>query len=269
MDVLRNGGDLGGTMSGLNFTSRVPVFDANVGVGHRRDRRYPYDEPQQLVSELVRHGVDRALVYACHGEDVSAVHGNNTLFRWTDGENGLVPQYLVGSDGESLGQIRDLHASGLVTSVRLHNTEVSRSPFVSWVYGDLLDWLAAEHLPLWVSLADTPPTEIVDTLQHHPNLRVVLVGAHYSHSMLIRPILRALPNAILELSRYENIQGIEKLVYEMGSDRLMYGSYFPRYAMGPMLYMLHHLEIGEEDLAAICAGNLEKILERQDGHGAH
>lgn len=259
LDVLRNARDLR-EMSDLNFTSGVPAFDANVGVGHRNDRRYPYDGPQQLLDEMARHGVDRALVYACHGEVISPIHGNDTLDRWSNGENGLVPQYVVGADSESLKQVQDLHASGLVTSVRLHNTSASRLPFVAWVYGDLLEWLAGVRLPLWVSIADTPPTEVVETLQRYPNIPVVLVGAHYTHSMLIRPMLRALPNAFLELSRYENVRGVERLIGEIGAERTMYGSYFPRYAMGPMLYMLNHLAIGEDDLAGICAGNLEKLL---------
>ena len=84
---------------------------------------------------------------------------------------------------------------------------------------------------------------------------VALVG------VMIRPMLRRLPNACLELSRFENLAGIEKLIAEVGAERLFYGSYFPRYAMGPMLFYLHHLEIDNSDLAAICAGNLERLLE--------
>ncbi len=249
------------TMSNLSFTSRVPAFDANVGVGHRNNRRYPFDEPLQLVEEMARHGVDQALVYACHGETISPMHGNEALERWTGGENGLVPQYMVGADPESLRQIQGLHASGLVTHVRLHCTEMSRTPFVDWIYAPVLEWLVAEDLPLWVSMADTPPTEIVDTLTGYPDLRAVIVGAHYAHSAMALPMLRVLPNATLELSRYENTQGIEQLVEAVGANRLIYGSFFPRYAMGPILYMLNHLSIDDSDLAAICAGNVEKLIE--------
>ena len=51
-------------------------------------------------------------------------------------------------------------------------------------------------------------------------------------------MMRAVPGAYLELSRYENIRGIEKLLQAFGASRLLYGSYFPRYAMGPMLFSL-------------------------------
>ena len=32
-------------MPSLNFTPRVPVYDANVGVGHRRDGPAPFADP--------------------------------------------------------------------------------------------------------------------------------------------------------------------------------------------------------------------------------
>lgn len=244
----------------LSFISRVPVFDANVGIGNRHDRRSPVDSPDQLLEEMSRHGVDRALVYSVQGEWISPMQGNDSLAVLTGQNDALVPQFVAGCDSGSLGQLCDFHRDGVVSSVRLHNTAECRLPFVSWLYGDLLAWLSAEGIPLWVSLADTPPTEVVDTLGGYPDLTVVLVGAHYTHSMMIRPMLRVLPNAFLELSRYENICGIEKLVREFGAGRLLYGSFFPRYAMGPMLFALHHLEISDDDLRLICAANLERVL---------
>lgn len=247
-------------MSDLTFKARVPVIDANVGVGHKKDQRYPFDSPEELVQELERHGVERALVYACQGETLSALHGNKSLSAWTS-NGSLIPQFVAMPDSESLDHLAVLRADGVLTSVRLHSTEDSRLPFTSWIYGDLLSWLSDEGIPLWVSLADTPPTEIVDTLRSFPDLKVVLLGAHYSHSLMVRPLLRTLPQASLELSRYENIGGVEKLVNEFGAERLIYGSFFPRFAMGPMLYALHRLAIDDDALVAICAGNLERILK--------
>ena len=244
----------------LSFSSRVPVFDANVGVGHRHDRRYPFDSPSQLLEEMSRHGVGRALVYPVQGELISPTQGNESLAAWMDRNKPLVPQFVAGCDPSSLSQLADLHQDGVVSSVRLHSTTECGLPFASWLYGDLLAWLSAERIPLWISLADTPPADVVDTLGSYSDLTVVLVGAHYRHSMMIRPMMRALPDAFLELSRYENICGIEKLVQELGADRLLYGSFFPRYAMGPMLFTLHHLKISRGDLASICATNLERIL---------
>ena len=70
------------------------------------------------------------------------------------------------------------------------------------------------------------------------------------------PLLRRLPNAHIELSRYEKLGGVEELRDEFGAERLLYGSYYPRYAMGPILYYLHTADFSSDELAAVCAGNL-------------
>jgi len=107
--------------------------------------------------------------------------------------------------------------------------------------------------------------ELVTTLQQFPDLVTVIVGAHYMHALWIRPLLQALPNAHLELSRYETIGDVEALCGEFGATRFLYGSWYPRYAMGPMLFYLHHTNLSETELARICAQNLENLLRR----GAH
>ena len=245
-------------MTSLNFQPRVPVFDANVGVGHRHDRPSPFSEAKELLEEMQRHGVDRAVIYHLQGEAISAIRGNEALPGWAGDAFSL--QWMAGPGDDSLRQLRGFHASERVVSVRLHSPEAGKMPFVDWLYGPLLDWLSAEGIPLWVSLADGSPSEIVNTLQCFSDLNVVLLGAHYTHAPMIRPMLRRLPNAFLELSRFENLGEVEALVAEVGPERLLYGSYFPRYAMGPILFYLHHMEIDDSDLAAICAGNLERLL---------
>ena len=245
-------------MISLNFQPRVPVFDANVGVGHRHDRPSPFSEANELLEEMQRHGVDRAVIYHVQGEAISAIRGNEALPGWAGDAFSL--QWVAGPGDDSLRQLKGFHATERVVSVRLHSPEGGRVPFVDWLYGPLLDWLSAERIPLWVSLADGSTTEIANTLQRFPDLTVVLLGAHYVHSTMISPMLRRLPKTFLELSRFENLAGVETLVAEMGAERLLYGSYFPRYAMGPMLFYLHHLNIDDSDLAAICAGNLERLL---------
>jgi hypothetical protein len=68
------------------------------------------------------------------------------------------------------------------------------------------------------------------------------------------------------LSRYEGLVEVEALTEEFGCQRLLYGSFYPRYAMGPMLFYLHHTSLSETDLKAICAGNLEHLLGQGGQH---
>ena len=247
-------------MHSLEFHPTVPVFDANIGIGHRHDGVAPFASPTELMAQMRAQGVDRALIYPVQGEAISAIDGNRTLIDWSNDHDRFHLQWMANPHRDCLEQLQTLHQQGRVSSVRLHSTADSHLSFTNLIYRDLLTWLADEDIPLWVSLADTPADEIAQTLDCYPQLRSALVGAHYMHAMSVKPLLRRLPNAHLELSRYEKLGGIEELRDEFGSERLLYGSYYPRYAMGPILYYLHTADLNPVELAAVCAGNLERIL---------
>jgi hypothetical protein len=256
-------------MTSLHFKARVPVFDANVRVGNRHDEVSACQDRATLLQEMDRHGVEHALIYHAQTEEVSPIDGNAALEQWIGDDQRLVPQWSVVPVAASLAQIQALHQQRRVTSVRLHETGSVGLPFRPWAYDELLSWLSEQSIPVWIPLPDFDPDELVNTLRAYPDLVAVLVGAHYAHHLLVRPLLRALPNAYLELSRYETTGAIEKLYVEFGAQRFLYGSWYSRYAMGPMLFYLHHMELSEAELALICAGNLERILKASGATAAY
>ncbi len=249
-------------MTSLNFKPRTPVFDANVRVGDLREEPSPCRSRDELLAEMDRHGVERALVYHAQAETISSIDGNCYLEAWLGDDGRTYPQWLVMPTADSLAQIQRLHAGGKVQCVRLYDTRPVGLPFRPWAYDTLLSWLSDARIPAWVSLPEAAPDELVTTLRAYPDLVTVLVGAHYTHTLWVRPILAALPNAHLELSRYEPIGEVEALCDEFGVERLVYGSWYSRYAMGTMLFYLYHTNLNDAELALVCAGNLERILPR-------
>jgi len=254
-------------MTSLQFRPRIPIFDANIRVGDLREEPSPCRNRADLLAEMDRHGVERALIYHAQAETVSPIAGNVDLEDWLADDGRLYPQWLAMPTADSLAQIQRLHNQGRVRSVRLYNTNTQPAPlpFRPWAYDRLLSWLSQRRVPLWISLPDLDLDHAVTTLQAYPDLVSVLVGAHYVHALWVRPLLRLLPNAYLELSRYEPIGEIEALRDEFGAQRLIYGSWYDRYAMGPMLFYLHHTNLSQNELAQVCAGNLERILEGEGG----
>ncbi len=247
-------------MTSLDFKPRVPVMDANIRVGNTPETPAPFRNQADLLAKMGRHGVERAVVHHAQTESVSPVAGNVYLDDWLSDDGRLIPQWSVLPTADSLAQVKGLYAQGKVSSVRLHDTSPAGLPFRPWAYDPVLSWLSATGIPAWIPLPEADAHELVTTLQAYPDLVTVLVGAHYTHALWVRPILRALPNTYLELSRYEPIGEIEALRDEFGAGRLVYGSWYPRYDIGPMLFYLHHTSLNAEELALICAGNLELIL---------
>ena len=184
---------------------------------------------------------------------------------WLDEEGRLIPQWSVAPVETSMKQIADFHGRGRVRSVRLHDCQSAGLPFLPWGYDDLLTFLSDAGIPLWIPLMDVETDHLVTTLKAYPDLQTVLVGAHYTHALVVRGLLEASPHAVLELSRYEPIGEVEALVERFGADRFVYGSWYPRYAMGPILFYLHHTRMSEDELARICAGNVERLLGLEEG----
>ena len=247
-------------MPSLNFAPRVPVFDAQIRVGDEFKEPSPFRDRAELLTEMDAFGVQRALAYHAQAEVLSPVEGNLRLQDWIAEDGRLIPQWSVAPTTDSIAQVRALSGQGKVRCVRLFNTRAGGLPFRPWAYDALLSWLSDEGIPVWVPLPDADADEVASTLQSYPRLVTVLVGAHYTHHLWVRPLLRTLPNAYLELSRYEPIGQIEALLNEFGAKRLVYGSWYPRYAMGTMLFYLHHTDMSDSELALVCAGNLEQIL---------
>ncbi len=247
-------------MTTLNFKSRIAVIDANIRVGDLRDEPSPCRNRSELLAELDRHGVDRGLIYHAQAEHLSPIDGNVYLEAWLGDDGRLHPQWSVMPTLDSIAQIQGLHAEGRVQCVRLHDTRQAGVPFRPWAYDNLLSWLSEARIPVFISIPDADADELVTTLQAYPELVTILVGAHYTHALWVRPLLTDLPNAHLELSRYEPIGELEALRDEFGADRLVYGSWYSRYAMGPMLFYLHHTDLSDAELAQVCGGNLGRLL---------
>ena len=247
-------------MPSLNFSSRVPVIDANIRVGDTPTDPSPVHNPEQLLAELDRFGVERGIVYHGQAETDSPIDGNSQLEQWLDDNERLIPQWMVMPTKDSLVQVRNLHRENRVRCVRLYDARPAGLPFRGWCYDNLLSWLNEERIPIWIPLTEADPHELVTTLKGYPELVTVLVGAHYTDFLLIRHMMTNLPKTLLELSRYEPTGQVETLRDDFGADRLLYGSWYPRYAMGPILYYLHHTNLTDPELRMVCAKNAERIL---------
>ena len=107
----------------------------------------------------------------------------------------------------------------------------------------------------------------VRLLEPRPQIRRLLVGDPRHEGphpdLVLGGLLDLLPDAHLELSRYENLGAVEALIAAYGAQRFLYGSFYPRLAMGPMLYYLHHIGLDDDALRAVCSGNLQRLLGEQ------
>lgn len=241
------------------FRPSVPVFDGNACLGRRHDRRVEPATPEGLLAIMDRFGIERALVYHPHAANYSTAEGNRLLMELLQGKPRLVPQWVVNAvldDPNTLGP--QMIAAG-VRSVRLC-PKTNLYLFTRWMVGHWLEWLQANNLALWLPAEDAESRDVYETLSHFPALPVVLVGATYGQLSTVLPLMRALPNLHLDLSRWDVYEGPRRVCDEFGIGRMLYGSHLPEFEPGSYLFHLHHCGFSEMELRAVCGGNLERLL---------
>jgi len=243
----------------LEFQPSVPVFDANIALGRRHDRRVVIDSTEGLIDAMDKTGVERALVYSPHAEDFDIVEGNSILMEMIDGESRLLPQFVANPATGDLDKFADEVSRLGVRSVRMAPVK-HLYPFRDWIVGPWLEWMESEGIPLSIPVEQVDVSELHDTAESHPALNVILSEVHYIHAPWAIPMLRKIENTYIETSRFVIADGISRLMSSAGEQRVLFGSRFPDSSMGHQLYNLHHNSLNEPTLAAICAGNLDRLL---------
>jgi len=243
----------------LDFQPTVPVFDANVSLGRRHNQRVSVDSPEDTLSEMARAGVQRAVVYSPHAVNFDSRDGNNLLLETIESHVGFVPQFVGNPTFDNLDEFSSEIAELNIRSVRLAPIP-PRYPFQDWILGEWLEWMESEDLPIWIDATHVNPIELHAVIKSHPKAKFLLAEVHYTHLPWAMPLLKSLTNTYIELSRIVSVDGINRLLNLVGSDRILFGSRFPESSMAPQIYSLHLNDLSNEDLTAICAGNLERLL---------
>ena len=247
----------------LDFKPLVPVFDANVALGRRHDKRVVIDTIEGLFEAMDNSGVDRAVVYSPHAEHFDIYEGNRELAELTRTHPNLIPQFVANPATEDISEfVTEINKYG-VSSVRLSPKE-HRYPLTEWVVGEWIDWIESVNMPIWIPVDFADPTELFDLALNRPALNIVLAEVHYIHVPWVMPLLSRLSNVSIEISRFVIGDGITRLVNLIGQDRIIFGSRFPESSMGQQIYNLHHNNLNLAELSAICSGNVERLLGRED-----
>lgn len=246
----------------INFKPSVDVFDANVSLGRRHNRRVRIDSVDATIEVMDQSGVGKALTYSAHAADFDSRDGNDLLMEMIKDQPRLVPQFVCNpafDDFDSFSsQVADLKIRSVRMLPQLHNY-----PFKDWILEHWLEWLTEENIPIWVAAQDVDPSSFFDTINSHPKLKIVLCEVHYRHAPWALHLLKALPSVRVEISRFVITNGIRRLIDIITPDRIIFGSRFPDSAMSPQIYNLHHSGLSNRTLSNICSNNLVRLISEE------
>ena len=243
----------------LKFKPSAQVFDANMTLGRRHDKKVNVDTIGDTIKAMDYSGVDRALVYAPHAALHNSDDDNRIILAASESEPRLVPQFVCNPTFDNLNSFLASVEKGGVRSVRMF-PHLHNYPFEDWVVKPWLNGFANKKLPLWMKITEFDRSEFHRTIKAHPDVTVVLSEVHYSNYSWTMPLLRSLPNLYIEISRFVIHNGILKLIEAIGENRILFGSNFPESEIGSQLYNLYHCGLDEKSAETISAGNLDRLL---------
>jgi hypothetical protein len=241
-------------------------FDCNAFFGSPTKRLLmPVPRAEDLLAEMDRSGVERALVWHIAQHDASPQVGNELLADAIRPHPRLVGCWAIlpNQANEFPGprvffeQMREAKVAALRVFPNSHRYLANAVSM-----GDWLEPMVARRIPLFVSVRRGMEwRDVYGLLAEFPEL-VCVVCDHGCWGMdrLFRPLLERYPHVYVDTAQYLLDGGIEALVNTYGAGRLLFGSGFPESYFGGMMLALRHAQIPEEARAAIAGGNLERIL---------
>jgi hypothetical protein len=245
----------------------VNFIDSNVMIGPQTVPQIgSFTDVDTLKRLMQRVGIAKALVYSSLSREYDPMSGNRWLIETLKGDAALWPVWVVlpGLTGEFMDETQlpgELARHGVKTVRIFSGAADFNFSLHELVVGKLFGVLEDYRIPLLVDYAATNLFQMVDLLEKHRKLKLILTNVSHRIERDLYPLLDRYSNFYIETSTYRVHRGIEAIVRRFGSERLIFGSGLPVFSAGSAVTMITHAEISEADKANIAFRNLERLLE--------
>jgi predicted TIM-barrel fold metal-dependent hydrolase len=246
------------------------LFDANCWLGRPLEPAFAaLGDIDNLTAALRRYGIERAVVSHTLGVGCGAEEGNRALVQAIQ-ENEmllaaatLVPEMACGTNWcELLRQMIDQRIRMVRLFPAAHNFLLAGK----YLRG-MLEALQQLHLPLVVWNTQTTWSAIAGVCEEFPELPVVVEGVNrklFYDNRVYYSLLECCPNLLLETHNLVNYLGLDDLVSHFGSQRFLFGSYFPNQDPNAAAMLLCDGDMTQRDRENIAHGNLDRLLAEVD-----
>jgi uncharacterized protein len=255
------------------------MIDVNVSLSHWPFRRLPDDEPEELVARLRRLGVTEAWAGSLDAllhRDLGAVNARLVaacrtrgagLFRPFGAVDPLLPDWRE--------ELRRCHEEHGMRGIRLHPNyhgyaldhpafaelaaEASRRGLIVQIALKMEDERTLH--PLIKSLPTVDPAPFAGLLARRPQAKVVLLNAlgNLRGEQLKR--LLATGGVSVDIAMLEGAAGLERLVTQVGAERILFGSHAPFFYAEAAHLKLKESVLSIEQSKAIREGNARQLLD--------
>ena len=239
------------------------LYDANCAVGPWPTDRPVYETVDELLAEMTRLGIERALVSHTLARTYDPPYGNRLLMQEIAGHDRLSPCWtlLPPACGE-MGPLDVLLAEmedHQVRAVRLYPREHTFS-LDDWQCGKLLSALAERRYVVLLDLAETNWQDVERICRTYAGLSLVVTRAGYRQLRPLFALLERCENLFCDLSNLCTYLGVEEILDRFDSGRMLFGTGLPTADPGGPIARLYYTLAPQADVAAMAHGNIERLL---------
>ena len=222
-------------------------------------------DASELLEEMDYNGIDEAVVCNTAMLESGVLHGNEELLsdkaNYTGRLHGTIviePSFLHDSflPENLFGTIRENDLFGVRA-----NPKRNRYMFDRITMGDVADMLTEKQIPVYIS-PDDGWENVFALMKEFPRLTTIVTNyGLWGSDGYVYPLVKTYPNLYFDTSDFQEIVGIEAFVNRFGSERLLFGTNYPKDNMGGPLATIYGANVSANDKENIFHANIERLME--------
>lgn len=233
----------------------------------------PHATPLEVVEAMDAASIDSAVITSTRSLFVNWPDGNaETLQAAREHPDRFIAFACVGPPELSHqldANIFDLEKSPETRGIRLapqfQTYHLLYEPFIDTISEQAAARKIPVQLPLRVLMNWGMPMLDLGTMaaivQRHPRTPWILTGLNYFHELRVGlALMRSFPTVHIETSCIQGFEAIAKIVKEIGSDRVLFGSGLPLQNAVAGVWKIEHARISDADREAIFYINAKRLL---------
>ena len=231
-----------------------PAFATVAGLKETKEKLDRYEIRRAVLSHMMSKQYDPG---AGNRMLIEAIRGHDEFF----GAAVVIPG--VSPLSEFLPYIEWLTANK-IRLIRLF-PKSHHFPLSGWYLQESLSVLEELHVPIVLWHTETEWDQVAELCGNYPDLDVVVEGTGQKllyHSKAYYRLLERFPRFHLEIHNLVNYLGLDDIVRKFGSERLIFGTYFPLQDPNASTMLLTHGDLSSAEKENIAHRNLQRLIEK-------
>lgn len=248
----------------------MQMVDINCMIGEWAFKDLYIKTTAELTHEMERLNIGKAMVYSSDSWLYSPIDGNLKIVREVANYPSLIPVIvltpLIRQEFGGIQRVFDFMENNNVGAIRLFPFDQNFTLHL-WNVNELFDALNTKKVPVFIECQgllgsiESHFQEIYELGVAFPDTPIVLLNTGYRLLRILYELVRQCNNIYIDTSTFITFKGIEEMVMNFGSERILFGSRMPFMEAGVSIGRILYSDIEDMHKENIFYKNVLRILE--------